>query len=93
MKPQKMLLNEVPNPERLAKNRRGYYEFMRANIALQREQIMKKRNTIFRLPANFRWVAKHDKAFVLIHLANLALRKKDKRTIYGLPGDSKGIGK
>ena len=29
------LLAEVPNPDRLAKNRRGYYEFMIANIALK----------------------------------------------------------
>ena len=33
----KLMLAEVPNPERLSKNRRGYYEFMRANIALQQE--------------------------------------------------------
>jgi len=30
------ILAEVPNPDRLARNRRGYYEFMRANIALKK---------------------------------------------------------
>lgn len=30
-----VLLAEVPNPDRLSKTRRGYYEFMMANIALK----------------------------------------------------------
>lgn len=70
-------LAEVPDPERLAKNRRGYYEFMRANIALQREEY-EEAEYHFQLASRFPLGGKTDKAFVLIHLANLALRKKDK---------------
>lgn len=71
------LLDEVPNPDRLARNRRGYYEFMRANIALQKEEYdIAERH--FQIASRFPLGGKNDKAFVLIHLANLALRKKDK---------------
>lgn len=70
-------LNEVPDPERLAKNRRGYYEFMRANIALKREEY-DEAEYHFQLASRFPLGGKTDKVFVMIHLANLALRKKDK---------------
>ncbi|WP_432712398.1 hypothetical protein [Pedobacter sp.] len=70
-------LDEVPDPERLAKNRRGYYEFMRANIALHREEY-DDAEYHFQLASRFPLGGKTDKVFVLIHLANLALRKKDK---------------
>ena len=73
-------LDEVPDPERLAKNRRGYYEFMRANIALHREQY-EDAEYHFQLASRFPLGGKTDKVFVLIHLANLALRKKDKLRI------------
>ncbi|WP_231635020.1 hypothetical protein [Pedobacter sp. PACM 27299] len=46
------ILAEVPNPDRLARNRRGYYEFMRANIALK-EKSMKTPSVIFKLPVAF----------------------------------------
>ena len=70
------ILEEIGNPDRLAKNRRGYYEFMRANIALQREDF-EKAEFHFQIASRFPLGGKNDKAFVLIHLANLALRKKD----------------
>ncbi|MET3113918.1 hypothetical protein AAKU52_001650 [Pedobacter sp. CG_S7] len=70
-------LDEVPDPERLAKNRRGYYEFMRANIALKREEY-DDAEYHFQLASRFPLGGKTDKVFVMIHLANLALRKKDK---------------
>ncbi|PTS99188.1 hypothetical protein DBR11_12935 [Pedobacter sp. HMWF019] len=70
-------LAEVPDPERLAKNRRGYYEFMLANIALQSEEY-EEAEYHFQLASRFPLGGKTDKAFVMIHLANLALRKKDK---------------
>ncbi len=73
-------LDEVPDPERLAKNRRGYYEFMRANIALHREEY-EEAEYHFQLASRFPLGGKTDKVFVLIHLANLALRKKDKMRI------------
>ncbi|AOM77303.1 hypothetical protein [Pedobacter steynii] len=70
------ILAEVPNPDRLARNRRGYYEFMRANIALKREDYDVAEHH-FQIASRFPLGGKNDKAFVLIHLANLALRKKD----------------
>lgn len=70
------ILEEIGNPDRLAKNRRGYYEFMRANIALQREDF-DTAEFHFQIASRFPLGGKNDKAFVLIHLANLALRKKD----------------
>ncbi|SFG93885.1 tetratricopeptide repeat protein [Pedobacter insulae] len=70
------VLSEIANPDRLAKNRRGYYEFMRANIALQREDF-ETAEFHFQIASRFPLGGKNDKAFVLIHLANLALRKKD----------------
>lgn len=71
------LLDEVPNVDRLARNRRGYYEFMRANIALKREDY-EAAEFHFQIASRFPLGGKNDKAFVMIHLANLALRKKDK---------------
>ena len=71
-----LVLNEVINPDRLAKNRRGYYEFMKANIALQKEDF-EKAEYHFQIASRFPLGGQNDKAFVMIHLANLALRKKD----------------
>jgi len=73
----KLMLNEVPNPERLSKNRRGYYEFMQGNMALK-EELWDKAEYHFQLASRFPVGGKTQKSFVLIHLANLALRKKDK---------------
>ena len=70
------ILAEVPNPDRLARNRRGYYEFMKANIALKKEEYDIAEHH-FQIASRFPLGGKSDKAFVLIHLANLALRKKD----------------
>ncbi|MGY4386517.1 hypothetical protein ACVWYN_003572 [Pedobacter sp. UYP24] len=71
------LLAEVPNPDRLAKKRRGYYEFMRANIALKKNEFDVAEHH-FQIASRFPLGGTNDKAFVMIHLANLALRKKDK---------------
>jgi tetratricopeptide (TPR) repeat protein len=70
------LLDEVDNPDRLAKSRRGFYEFMRANIALKRDDFEAAEHH-FQIASRFPLGGKNDKAYVLIHLANLALRKKD----------------
>ncbi|RZK49174.1 MAG: hypothetical protein EOO99_07270 [Pedobacter sp.] len=69
-------LNEVPNPNLLAASRRGYYEFMLANIALKEEDF-NKAEYHFQIASRFPLGGKNDKAFVLIHLANIALRNKD----------------
>jgi len=73
----KLMLSEVPNPERLSKSRRGYYEFMQGNIALKEEDY-EKAEYHFQLASRFPVGGKTQKGYVLIHLANLALRKKDK---------------
>lgn len=73
----KLMLAEVPNPERLSKNRRGYYEFMQGNIALKEEDF-EKAEYHFQLASRFPVGGKNEKSYVLIHLANLALRRKDK---------------
>lgn len=70
------LLKEIPNPDRLAKNRRGYYEFMLGTIALKKEDFQAAEYH-FQIASRFPLGSKNDKSFVLIHLANLALRKKD----------------
>jgi hypothetical protein len=70
------LLNEIARPDQLAKNRRGYYEFMKANIALHKEDY-EQAEYHFQIASRFPLGGKNDKAFVLIHLANLALRKRD----------------
>jgi hypothetical protein len=74
------ILAEVPNPDRLAKNRRGYYEFMQANLALKSEAYDEAERH-FQIASRFPLGGKNDKAFVMIHLANLALRKKDKERV------------
>lgn len=73
----KALLAEVTKPERLAKSRRGYYEFMQGNMALK-AQDWDKAEYHFQLASRFPVGGKNEKAYVLIHLANLALRKKDR---------------
>jgi len=71
------LLAEIGSPERLAKSRRGYYEFMQGNLALK-EGNYEKAEYHFQLASRFSVGGKNEKSYVLIHLANLALRKKDK---------------
>lgn len=73
----KALLAEVSKPERLAKSRRGYYEFMQGNMALK-EELYDKAEYHFQLASRYSVGGKNEKSYVLIHLANLALRKKDK---------------
>lgn len=73
----KRYLAEVPNPDRLAKNRRGYYEFMLANIALKEERF-EEAELHFQIASKFPLGNKNDKSYVLIHLATLALRSKDR---------------
>ncbi|MBC6112340.1 hypothetical protein ACFOG5_11080 [Pedobacter fastidiosus] len=73
----KVLLAEVGNPERLAKSRRGYYEFMQGNMALKEEDY-DKAEYHFQLASRFPVGGKNQKSYVLIHLTTIALRKKDK---------------
>lgn len=69
-------LAETKNPERLAKSRRGYYEFMQGNMAL-RDEDYEQAEYHFQIASRFPIGGKNEKSYVLIHLANLALRKRD----------------
>jgi len=73
----KTLLAEVSNPERLAKSRRGYYEYMQGKMAL-REQDSDKAEYHFQLASRFPFGGKNEKSYVLIYLATIALQKEDK---------------
>jgi hypothetical protein len=84
------ILKEVPNPDRLAKNRRGYYEYMQANIALKKDDFeLAERH--FQIASRFPLGGKNDKGFVMIQLANLALRKKDKERVLAYIGRAKEL--
>lgn len=69
-------LAEVANPDRLSKNRRGYYEFMLANIALKEENFVAAEQH-FQIASRFPLGGKNQKSYVLIHLANISVRNKD----------------
>ena len=85
------LLAEVPNPDRLLKSRRGYYEFMKANIALQMEAY-EEAEVHFQIASRFPLGGTNDTALVLIHLANLALRRKDKVRVLAYVNRAKELG-
>ena len=70
------LLKEIRNPDRLARNRRGYYEFMLGNIELQKQNFAAA-ETHFQIASRFPLKNQNDKGIVLVQLANLNLRKKE----------------
>lgn len=72
----KLLLAEIKDPDKLRKGRRNYYEFMQGNIALKEERI-DEAEYHFQLASRLPWRNAVEKAFVLINLANIALRKKE----------------
>lgn len=75
-----VLLNEIRNPDYLRRKRRGYYEFILANIALQRREF-DDAEIHFQIATRFPLSSENDKGLVLMHLANLNLRKKDYRRV------------
>jgi tetratricopeptide (TPR) repeat protein len=84
------ILREVPNADRLAKNRRGYYEFMQGNIALKAADF-EAAERHFQIASRFPLGRKNDKAYVMIHLGNLALRKKDKERAFAYVNRAKEL--
>ncbi len=70
------LLQEVPDPERLNKHRRGFYEFIYGNIELHRQNY-EEAERHFQLSTRYPLRNANDKALVWVHLANLSLRKKE----------------
>jgi elongation factor P hydroxylase len=70
------LLDQIKRPERLRKKRRNYYEFMRGNLALQSEDYQAAEHH-FQIASRLPFRRSNDKAIILVHLANINLRKKD----------------
>ena len=70
------LLQEVRNPDRLARNRRGYYEFIMGNLELKKNNFAAA-ETHFQIASRFPLRNENDKGFVLVQLANLNLRKRE----------------
>lgn len=70
------LLAEIRNPDHLRKGRRNFYEFMQGNIALKENRI-EEAEVHFQLASRLPWRRDHEKAMVLINLANINLRKKE----------------
>lgn len=70
------LLKEIEDPDKLGRHRRGFYEFIYGNLELQRQNYAEAEKH-FQIASNFPLRNQNDKAIVLVHLANLNLRKKD----------------
>lgn len=70
------LLKEIADPDRLGKHRRGFYEFIYGNIELHRQNYAEAEKH-FQIASKFPLRNQNDKAIVMVHLANLNLRKKD----------------
>ena len=70
------LLKEIEDPERLGRHRRGFYEFIYGNVELHRRNYDEAEKH-FQIASKFPLRNQNDKAIVLVHLANLNLRKKD----------------
>jgi hypothetical protein len=70
------LLNQIKNPDRLKKSRRGYYEFMYGNIELKRQNLLEAERH-FQIASRFPLKNENEKALVLTQLANLNLGKKE----------------
>jgi tetratricopeptide (TPR) repeat protein len=70
------LLQEIADPDRLSRHRRGFYEFIYGNLELNRHNY-EEAEKHFQIASKFPLRNQNDKAIVLVHLANLNLRKKD----------------
>ncbi|HYK77120.1 MAG TPA: hypothetical protein VEV16_09090 [Daejeonella sp.] len=70
------LLKEIENPDKLSRRRRGFYEFIYGNLELNRNNYEEAEHH-FQIASKFPLRNQNDKAIVLVHLANLNLRKKD----------------
>ena len=71
-----VLLKEIEDPDRLGKHRRGFYEFIYGNLELHRHNY-EEAEKHFQIASKFPLRNQNDKAIVLVHLANINLRKKD----------------
>jgi hypothetical protein len=72
-----ILLKEIEDPDRLGRHRRGFYEFIYGNLELHKHNF-EEAEKHFQIASRFPLRNQNDKAIVLVHLANINLRKKDK---------------
>jgi tetratricopeptide (TPR) repeat protein len=72
-----ILLKEIEDPDRLGRHRRGFYEFIYGNLELHKHNY-EEAEKHFQIASRFPLRNQNDKAIVLVHLANINLRKKDK---------------
>ncbi|WP_395803235.1 tol-pal system YbgF family protein [Daejeonella sp.] len=72
-----ILLKEIEDPDRLGRHRRGFYEFIYGNLELHKQNY-EEAEKHFQIASRFPLRNQNDKAIVLVHLANINLRKKDK---------------
>ena len=70
------LLQEIADPDKLSPHRRGFYEFIYGNLELNRHNFDQAEKH-FQIASNFPLRNQNDKAIVLVHLANINLRKKE----------------
>src|SRR5690606_11184935 len=70
------LLADIKNPEYLRKKRRSYYEYISGNLALQLLDD-DAAEYHFQIASRLPFRRPNDKAIILVHLANINLRRKD----------------
>lgn len=71
------LLDEVKDPERLAKNQKGYYYFVRAFVAMSKDDITTAEGMFIQaLKHGVR--TQNNEALAYLHLADIKLVQKDK---------------
>ncbi|MBM3400957.1 MAG: tetratricopeptide repeat protein [Bacteroidetes bacterium] len=70
------LLKEIADPDKLSRYRRGFYEFIYGNVELHRHNYDEAEKH-FQIASKFPLRNQNDRAIVLVHLANINLRKKD----------------
>lgn len=68
------LLNEIFRPEWLAKKRRGYYEYMRGGICLQRQDFDEAAGH-YEIAAQYPLGTLNDHLAALVHVANISIRQ------------------
>lgn len=68
-------LNDIRNPEYLRKARRNYYEFISGSLALQLLDDDAAEHH-FQIASRLPFRKPNDKAIILVHLANINLRKQ-----------------
>ena len=68
-------LSDIKNPEYLRKSRRNYYEFISGSLALQLLDDDAAEHH-FQIASRLSFRKPNDKAIILVHLANINLRKK-----------------